>query len=67
MEFKPRKKLYAQESASDRTNSVIRIYKPVYIRLASLARTHTSTITEVASTLLEKALDGYSAEKRSDH
>lgn len=67
MEFKPRKKLYIQESASDRPNNVIRIYTPVYNRLASLAESHRSTITDVASRLLEKALDEYSAEKRSDH
>ena len=66
MMFKTRKR-YTQESASDRPNNVIRVYTPVYNRLASLARSHKSTITDVASTLLEKALDEYSAEKRSDH
>ena len=67
MNFKPRKKLYTQESASDRHDKVIRIHNKVYFRLASLAESHQSTITDVASTLLEKALDEYSAEKRSDH
>jgi len=67
MEFKPRKKLYIQESASDRTDKVIRVHAPIYDRLASLANVHGSTITDVASTLLKKALDEYSAEKRSDH
>jgi hypothetical protein len=67
MEFKPRKKLYAQESAGNRPNKVIRIYTPVYNRLAALAESHRWTITDVASRLLEKTLDEYSAEKRSDH
>ena len=57
MEFKPRKKLYAQESAGNRPNKVIRIYTPVYNHLASLAESHGWTLTDVASRLLEKALD----------
>ena len=50
MKFKQRKERYAQESASDRTNKGIIIGK--------------WTIENVASTLLKKALDEYSAEKR---
>ena len=64
MEFKSRKKPYAQESASDRTTNVIKIYTPVFDRLASFAKSHGSTNTDEASRLLKKALDEYSAETR---